>query len=90
MLQYLYTGACLFPRDDLNLGVELLGVADQFMLDPMKLQCETLLSDKIDAEVGIICEGVCMCVQHVEVCGAVGGGTTVLRSCEICHASAAG
>lgn len=53
MLQYLYTGACLFPRDDLNLGVELLGVADQFMLDPMKLQCETLLSDKIDAEVSI-------------------------------------
>ena len=51
LLQYLYTGSCNHPRDDLNLGVELMGVADQFLLDPMKRQCEDILSDKIDVEV---------------------------------------
>lgn len=51
LLQYLYTGSCHFPQDDLNLGVELVGVADQFLLDPMKLQCEKVLSSKIDIEV---------------------------------------
>ena len=51
LLQYLYTGECLFPRDDLNLGLELVGVADQFFLEPMMQQCERLLSEKIDPEV---------------------------------------
>jgi len=51
MLQYLYTGRCLFPRDNLNLGIELMAAADQFLLDPMKAQCERLLSDQIDSEV---------------------------------------
>lgn len=51
LLEYLYTGSCHFPRDDLNLALDLMGVADQFLLDPMKLQCEKLLSEKIDAEV---------------------------------------
>ena len=54
LLRYLYTGGCHFPQDDLNLGVELMGVADQFLLDPMKLQCERVLSGKIDAEVGAV------------------------------------
>ncbi len=51
LLQYLFTGRCLFPRDDLNLSIELMAAADQFLLDPMKAQCERLLSDKIDQEV---------------------------------------
>ena len=58
LLQYLYTGSCHFPQDDLNLGVELVGVADQFLLDPMKLQCEKVLSNKIDKEVRKV-EGTC-------------------------------
>jgi len=53
LLQYLYTGSCFFPRDDLNLGLNLVGVADQFLLDPMKLQCERVLCEKIDAEVRV-------------------------------------
>ncbi len=55
LLQYLYTGVCHFPQDDLNLGVELVGVADLFLLDPMKLQCERVLSGKIDCEVRTSC-----------------------------------
>ena len=51
LLRYLYTGECLFPRDDLNLGLDLMGVADQFFLQPMKSQCEKALSEKIDTEV---------------------------------------
>ena len=51
LLQYLYTGQCLFPRDDLNLGLDLLATADRFLLEPMRLQCERALSEKIDAEV---------------------------------------
>jgi hypothetical protein len=51
LLKYLYTGECLFPRDDLNLGIELVAAADQFLLEPMKIQCERALSEKIDAEV---------------------------------------
>ena len=54
LLQYLYTGRCLFPRDDLNLGIELMAAADQFLLDPMKAQCEQILSQKIDEEVCIL------------------------------------
>lgn len=54
LLQYLYTGRCLFPRDDLNLGIELMAAADQFLLDPMKAQCEHLLSQKIDEEVCVL------------------------------------
>ncbi len=67
LLQYLYTGRCLFPRDDLNLGIELMAAADQFLLEPMKAQCERLLSDKIDQEV---C--VCVCVRAcVRACGTI-------------------
>ena len=51
LLKYLYTGRCLFPRDDLNLGLELMAAADQLLLEPMKVQCERALSEKIDAEV---------------------------------------
>lgn len=51
LLQYLYTGRCLFPREDLDIGVELMAAADQFLLEPMRLQCERLLSEKMDAEV---------------------------------------
>ena len=51
LLQYLYTGQCLFPRDDLNLGLDLLATADRFLLEPMRLQTERALSEKIDAEV---------------------------------------
>ena len=51
LLKYLYTGECLFPRDDLNLGIELMAAADQFLLEAMKMQCERALSEKIDAEV---------------------------------------
>ena len=51
LLQYLYSGRCLFPRDDLNLGLDLMAAADQFLLDDMKQQCQLLLSEKIDAEV---------------------------------------
>ena len=51
LLQYLYTGECRFPRDDLNLAIELIAVADQYLLQPMTSQCERVLSDKIDAEV---------------------------------------
>jgi hypothetical protein len=53
LLKYIYTGTCLFPRDDLNLGVELLAVADRYMLFPMKHQCEAVLSSKISSEVVI-------------------------------------
>ena len=51
LLQYLYTGRCLFPSEDLNLGIELMAAADQFLLEPMRVQCERTLSKKIDAEV---------------------------------------
>lgn len=51
LLDYMYTGQCLFPRDDLNLGLQLMGAADQYLLEPMKLQCERILSEKIDVEV---------------------------------------
>ena len=51
LLKYLYTGECLFPRDDLNLGIELMAAADQFLLEAMKMQCERALSEKIDVEV---------------------------------------
>lgn len=51
LLKYLYTGRCLFPRDDLNLGLELMAAADQLLLEPMKIQCERVLSEKIDVEV---------------------------------------
>jgi hypothetical protein len=51
VLGYLYTGRCLFPPDDLNLGIELLVAADQLLLEPMKRKCEKTLSEKIDAEV---------------------------------------
>ncbi len=61
LLQYLYTGRCLFPRDDLNLGIELMAAADQFLLDPMKAQCEQILSQKIDEE-------VCARTPHVHAC----------------------
>ena len=54
LLQYLYTGRCLFTRDDLNLGLDLLATADRFLLEPMRLQCERALSEKIDAEVCIL------------------------------------
>jgi hypothetical protein len=53
VLEYLYTGRCLFPPDDLNLGIELLVAADQLLLEPMKRKCEKLLSEKIDAEVAV-------------------------------------
>ena len=58
LLQYLYTGQCLFPREDLNLGLDLMFAADQFLLEPMRLQCERALSDKIDSEVGRKSRGV--------------------------------
>lgn len=51
LLGYLYSGRCLFPRDDLNLGLDLLAAADQFLLNRMKKHCQKLLSEKIDAEV---------------------------------------
>lgn len=57
LLQYLYTGQCHFPRDDLNLGLDLMSVADQYLLDPMKFQCERVLSEKIDAEVCVFDKG---------------------------------
>ena len=41
----------MFPRDDLNLALELMAAADQFLLEPMKVQCERVLSEKIDSEV---------------------------------------
>ena len=56
LLKYLYTGQCLFPRDDLNLGIELMAAADQFLLEPMKIQCERALSEKIDNEVSALCK----------------------------------
>ena len=70
LLTYLYTGRCLFPRDDLNLGIELMAAADQFLLEPMKAQCEQILSQKIDQEV-CVCVCVCGCVWvGVTLCGA--------------------
>ena len=54
LLQYLYTGRCLFTHDDLNLGLDLLATADRFLLEPMRLQCERALSEKIDAEVCVL------------------------------------
>ena len=51
LLCYLYTGRCLFPRDDLNLGLDLMAAADQFLLVELKQLCQQLLAEKIDAEV---------------------------------------
>ncbi len=51
LLCYLYTGRCLFPRDDLNLGLDLMAAADQFLLMELKQLCQQLLAEKIDAEV---------------------------------------
>ncbi|XP_065842708.1 uncharacterized protein [Oscarella lobularis] len=51
LLEYLYNGSCLFPKDDLNLGVGLLVVADRYLLKPMAFQCESQLSDMISIEV---------------------------------------
>ena len=48
----------MFSHDDLNLGLDLMIAADQFLLEPMRLQCERALSDKIDAEVGRKSHGV--------------------------------
>ena len=53
LLKYLYTGECIFPRDDLNLALELMAAADQFLLELMKQQCERVLCEKIDLEVCI-------------------------------------
>lgn len=50
LLEFCYTGVCLFPRDDLELGIEVLAAASQFLLEPMRLQCEQLLSSKLAAE----------------------------------------
>ena len=57
LLEYLYTGSCQYPRDDLNLGLDLMAIADQFLLDTMKSQCEGHLSSKIDPEVTRAQEG---------------------------------
>ncbi|XP_065890000.1 uncharacterized protein [Dysidea avara] len=51
MLEYMYTGKCLFPRDDLNKAIELMATAEMFLLEPMRVQCETVLSEKLDSEV---------------------------------------
>ena len=58
LLNYLYTGRCLFPRDDLNLGLDLLAAADQFLLVELKQLCQQLLADKIDAEVRVVVRGL--------------------------------
>ena len=34
-----------------NVNVQLLVAADQFLLEPMKRKCEKILSEKIDSEV---------------------------------------
>jgi len=63
LIKYLYTGSCLFPRDDLMLGLDLLAAADQFLLLELKQLCQQLLADKIDTEV---CVFVCrhyLCVR---------------------------
>lgn len=64
LLKYLYTGQCLFPRDDLNLGIELMAAADQFLLEPMKIQCERALSAKIDTEVSEYF-AICQFSRHI-------------------------
>ena len=51
MLQYLYAGRCLIPHDDINLGLDLMAAADQFLLENMKQQCQETLSTRIDVEV---------------------------------------
>jgi hypothetical protein len=51
LLQYLYTGDVRFNSDDLDAWIELLAAADQFLLEPLRLQCERVLSSKIDEEV---------------------------------------
>ncbi len=40
---------CLFPRDDLNLGLDIMAAADQFLLVELKQLCQQLLAEKIDA-----------------------------------------
>lgn len=53
LLHYLYTGKCCLTLEDLNLGVELMAAADQFLLESMRHQCEAFLSDQVDHEVVI-------------------------------------
>ena len=43
MLQYLYAGHCLFPHDDLNLGLDLMATADQYFVDDMKEDFELFM-----------------------------------------------
>ena len=51
MLTYLYTGDLIYPHDDLTLGVELLSSAQQFLIERMQGEMETILARKIDNEV---------------------------------------
>lgn len=51
MLEYMYTGKCLFPRDDLSKALELFATAEMFLLKPMSVQCEAVLSEKLTTEV---------------------------------------
>jgi hypothetical protein len=48
LLKYLYTGSCVFLRDDLQTGVDLLTVACRFMLEPLREYCERIVSNKIN------------------------------------------
>ena len=54
MLRYLYTGTVAGiptePTQRLHAVVELLQTADQFMLDHLKQQCESILQQLVDAE----------------------------------------
>ena len=44
----MYTGDLVYPHDDLNLGVELLACAQQFLIERMQGEMEHILSKKID------------------------------------------
>lgn len=48
--EYLYTGRALFPRDDLQLGLELLEMAQLYDLPAMADSVEKVLTDRINDE----------------------------------------
>lgn len=53
-----------YYNEDYSIFVQLLAAADQFLLLPLKNQCERMLSEKIDAEVTLVIATYSLCIIH--------------------------
>ena len=49
-LDYIYTGECLYPRGQLQVGCDLLRVSNMFLLEHMQRQVEALLEEQLRAD----------------------------------------